>query len=93
MLPNDYDPDAALGVRRDVLADATGEAANAVYQLRDMDVVLDGLAEDWAVFTDDEITEIRQLQRTVRALADSKERDLVDIREELTAVKRELRGP
>jgi len=83
MLPGTYRDDDPLGVKRDTLADSSSEVNNAIHQLEDINVRLDSIADSTnGIWTEDELAEVRMLQKTVRALLESKEQDLEDINDE-----------
>lgn len=84
MLPGTYREDDSIGIKRDVLRDSLIESEDYKHRLQDVYVEFDSMADDdEGVWTDDERSEIRLMQKTVKALIDSTDENIDDIREEL----------
>lgn len=90
MLPNGYSRNDGIGLRRDTLIDARGEADNAQHALRsaasDLDAILDTRDGIWH---DDEAERLREIQQELWDIADSKEDDIEEINTELVDIKQE----
>lgn len=92
MLPRIYDPDASVGVRHDSLVDARIEAETAEYQLRQMHVMLDGMADTReGIWTEDQMSELRDMQARISTLLNAIETTVQDTEDELGRVHEELR--
>jgi hypothetical protein len=90
MLPGTYDDDDSTGVRRDILVDARVKLQSDLYDLREMNVNLDGMADDVdGIWTKDDRATMRSHQKEVQELIAVGEDNLADIEEELARVKQE----
>ena len=88
MLPGTYREDDADGVKLDTLVEARIEILSAKAQLQDINVMLDGLADDnEGIWTDDERTQLRQMQRDAQKLAEVCQENASDVTEELEQLK------
>lgn len=84
MLPGTYREDDSEGVKQDVLRDARIEAEGYKSQLQEMDVILDGMADDReGIWTDDQRAEIRLMQQTIRTLVEQCSEMVDDIDDEM----------
>lgn len=93
MLPRIYDDDASDGVKHDQLVEALNEVGGARHQLREMYVDLDTICDTReGIWTDSELTELRNIQRALSEIADSKGDDMADIREELDSLVEDADG-
>lgn len=87
MLPNTYDRDDSIGVRRDTLCDALSDAKHAEEVLKEINVQLDDIADDReGIWTDDERSELRMMQETVQTLIEASQKTQGDIAHELKKV-------
>jgi len=87
MLPRIYDDDDSYGIKVDQLTEALNEVGGARHRLREMYVDLDHLCDTReGIWTDTELTQLRNIQTAVADLADSKGDDMADIREELDSL-------
>jgi hypothetical protein len=85
-----YDDDDSIGVRRDTLVDARVELESDLYCLREMYVMLDGMADDMeGIWTSDDRATMRRQQEQIRDLIDLGEETRADIDDELARVKQE----
>lgn len=93
MIPDTYNPDDDVGVRHDTLVEARIEVDSAIYRLRQINVELDALADDReGIWTADQRTELREMQRTAQAMAEACETDRADLDDKLASVKAERRA-
>lgn len=87
MLPQSYRDDDPIGVKIDVLADASASINMTENNLRDMYVTLDVLADDnIGILTDEERREIREIQQRVETIADACEDKQQAIHDEMDRI-------
>lgn len=86
MLPRNYDTSDPMGLRRDVLAEGQMALSDLGHRLSEINVHLDAIAEYPEVLAEDELAEVRSLQRSVQSLYDEKTTDLEVTREEFNDV-------